>query len=104
MNFNGGKTTLSGQAEPGDTVSVAVTLNNGTPTTKLATVLSDGSWTLQLTGLKNGEFRFGTCNGDGRGGQYCVERDLFVHGRHGGAKGSNRLGRQFDLERLGERE
>ena len=55
VNFNGGKTTLSGQAEPGDTVSVAVTLNNGTPTTKLATVLSDGSWTLQLTGLKNGE-------------------------------------------------
>ena len=46
VNFNGWKTTLTGVAEPGDVVLVAVTVNNGTTTTtttKSATVLPDGS-------------------------------------------------------------
>jgi hypothetical protein len=50
-NFNGGSTTLSGQAEAGDTVSVVV--NGGAA--QAATVAGNGSWTLAVNGLTDGE-------------------------------------------------
>ncbi len=49
--FNGGVTTLTGTAEAGDTVSVSV---NGGPA-QAATVADDGSWSLALTGLADGQ-------------------------------------------------
>jgi len=49
-NFNGGVTTLSGQAEAGDTVTVT----DGTNVYN-AMVASNGSWTAQISGLANGQ-------------------------------------------------
>ena len=50
-HFNGGSTTLTGTAEAGDTVSVSV--DGGAA--QAATVAPNGSWSLTLTGLADGQ-------------------------------------------------
>jgi hypothetical protein len=50
-NFNGGSTTLTGQAEAGDTVAVSV--NGGAASAP--TVAADGSWSYAIGGLTDGE-------------------------------------------------
>ena len=50
-NFNGGTTALTGTAEAGDTVMVSINGAAG----QAASVAIDGSWSLQVTGLTDGE-------------------------------------------------
>ena len=52
VNFNGGATTLTGTAEAGDTVVVTDAGNNVVGT---ATAGSNGSWSLGVTGLQDGQ-------------------------------------------------
>ena len=53
-HFNNGTTTLTGKAGALNSVSVAVTVNNAT-TTRKAVANASGNWSLQFTGLKDGD-------------------------------------------------
>ena len=50
-NFNGGSTTLTGTADPGDTVAVGVNGGAG----QAAAVGADGNWSFVLSGLSDGQ-------------------------------------------------
>ena len=76
-NFNGGTTTLTGTAEAGDTVMVSINGAAG----QAASVAIDGSWSLQVTGLTDGE-AIGGRHRDRPGRQCRLERRLRLHRRH----------------------
>ena len=72
-NFNGGTTTLTGTADPGDTVTVNV---NGV--TGAATIGADGAWTYTVTGLTNGEGVLAIAAATDPAGNFVVQDYNFI--------------------------